>query len=945
MLLRAMSAPRVLRILVLAAIAGCAPRTELVVGLASSLPPAEVDQLRVIVRDSAGVQLLAQDWPLAGAGAVKLPGSFGVVSASGDPHVHLAVEGLLAGQVRVSRLASLDFVPGKTLFLRMALDERCYDQSSNACPEGAWCAGGVCVPIAIPGSSLPEYAPGDESVAQCGGGAALGLTPSSASCAGADVCIDDECIGPSLGASDFGPLAALDGGAPDEVTTLMDASGPLADTAAPPSDAEVTTTDAFPDLTLSIDGAAPDLPMTAGSPDLAMPDLGTLSASPDLVTHGDLASPHDLAVGPDLLPPQITFAGVSPGGPLRNGGITAIAVDPSSANLTGSPVWAVTAQGSVLHLDKSGAIVFESPPFAPLALDAVYLHGGDVWIAGSDRPVVLHRAANGAWTSIALPAQLGASGVIALGNGGASASALVLGKSDDGAPTPMVLSVDASFAHVTIPVAWTDANSQPLAFSSLSDTCGMFADEKGNVFSRAGAGAHLWTQLGGLPTHFGAAVVYGCGAQGTFLGDEDGKLFRLDASGWKDLALDVADGAPLLSLAVASAQSVWGVDANNTIWQYAGGGWATVDPFASLGNNEVGATAIAVGSDDAGRVTVVSGDANSDIAVLAPGASSWTVAITPPPVQLPTRFAGHPWSDGHYLFWPAVNNAGTTEVWYTDDTTSNDPTRFQRIGITVAGSASSLAPVGLAGVARSGKTPIVYLALDGRYVLRCDDLTKGFATVEVDTGDALLHASSVWAGDTSHVFVAATWDHSVFFQNNTPTILTNAASGTSYAQEAVPLVSGDLGGDVVTVNGVDIDHVFASGGRITSSGSSYFDSYLAERVKGVWQPAVPAGGFSSNTPTLLLWVDASADAFIASALDMAVTSGGGFLPIATPQGPFNDLAGPAINDLFIGGNGALKHWDGAQLRTMSTVCDASGGLWVDKKSVWCSTGSLLRASR
>ena len=58
------------------------------------------------------------------------------------------------------------------------------------------------------------------------------------------------------------------------------------------------------------------------------------------------------------------------------------------------------------------------------------------------------------------------------------------------------------------------------------------------------------------------------------------------------------------------------------------------------------------------------------------------------------------------------------------------------------------------GVHSGGKT-VLYAITQGRFVLRCDDLTRGFDTVELDLQQASLQLTDVWAADPRSVYVAA----------------------------------------------------------------------------------------------------------------------------------------------------------------------------------------------
>ena len=273
----------------LIAFAGCAPRTEVVIALATDLQvPAQLDSIEIIVQ--GGVTTAATDVPIPLTGSHMLPGSIGI-GPGADPNgpIDITVRGLLARQIVVERRASLHFVSGHTLFLRLTLSAACYGAAKQVgfCPDMQWCAEGQCRPINVDPTTLPEYnsTVDQPQQAQCGTDYAMyGLQPPTISvCPTNQYCSEAQCISgvapPVLDMTGMGPL--LDGG--------MDAAPPDL---------------SLPDVAMP-DSAMPDYAM----PDYAMPDFAMPHANPDLVMTMSLPDQTDTSIPPDqtMSPPDLAL--------------------------------------------------------------------------------------------------------------------------------------------------------------------------------------------------------------------------------------------------------------------------------------------------------------------------------------------------------------------------------------------------------------------------------------------------------------------------------------------------------------------------------------------------------------------------------------------------------------------------------------------------------------
>ena len=919
---------------------GCGARTELVVGLASSLTEDEADHLRLVVRSGQGDSQLVQTFPLAG---LKLPGSIGLVPRSIDrAPFTIAVEGLLADDVRITRLAQLNFVDGKTLFMRMALSKSCYGALGTACPDGSWCAGGSCAPIALGAAALPDYTTGAESAAACGGGGELGLTPSSSACAAGASCIDNQCV-------TMAPLAPLD----DLTVAALDAE---------------SADELAPDLTLPIDLA------TAPPIDAAAPD-----ASPDLAMSPPDLAPPDLAPASDLLPPPgplpdlafLTVALEPVSAPSPTGAIRAIAVDPSTKNSTGAPVWAVTASGQVLRADAGKSTLAVEDPGDHFELDAIYLHEGDLWVAGQSS-AILHRSSSGVWNRIETPPALALPAIVSLAGDGAAG---VLALSHLPATwTPILLHVDATSATLAPqPVAGGGGSSNDVDDSIASEPgahgpCGMMSDITGRLFTLASGGA-LWQPIDN-PVHTGSPdavhAILGCGEDGSVVTTPNDVYLRASGA-WKSLGLAAnnvllepralaVEGSEVWTSAINYSNDSHGIFLGET-WHYASGSWSKETPFVVNGVDINEALTVAAGADDGGAWTTVVGG-SGQLAVQT-GGGAWKLLGTSATQSAPlTYFTGRPWSDGKILAWagggfgyvqylPQTDAAGPATVWYTDAIDSSDVSHFHQIPVQLPAGAEGYRAMQIAGVpSQSGGDPTLYLVLSNEYVLRCDHLTTGFTSVELDTGSGGDALGGIWIGDATHIAVAGT------SQGFDPAVW-RRAGGAGYAMETLPHVKPTLGNTGHVIVTPDNGATFYVGGG--QGNGNDVGPYAAWRSAKSGQWALLPHDLAGTVRDA--YADSTRVLFASDSGIDQLGSDGALHKISIPSGDeFTGISAASVNDLYFASfYGELLHFDARTGITRTLVgasfdsgspflpssFDLEGGLYAGARSIWMSHGGEL----
>ncbi len=202
---------RRLTLVCLALLAGCASRTEVIIGVATDLKAkGQLDKATfTALRDGAAI--IEHSWDLTDipAGNYELPGSFGIYSPDGsEPRVELQVQGFMNGQLVVARDSVLSLVANETLFTRMAMVSDCNALDGPNCSATQTCIEGVCRDKAVDAHTFPPYsAPLVTHVACQSGsqfivsssGMAMPLLPGTTGCGANQYCQEGTCYNVARG--------------------------------------------------------------------------------------------------------------------------------------------------------------------------------------------------------------------------------------------------------------------------------------------------------------------------------------------------------------------------------------------------------------------------------------------------------------------------------------------------------------------------------------------------------------------------------------------------------------------------------------------------------------------------------------------------------------------------------------------------------------------------
>jgi formylglycine-generating enzyme required for sulfatase activity len=159
---------------VLAGTPGCGgKRTEILLGVATDLSAPDVldHVIMRVTRPDTQAEILHEEWLIPGTQGTKfeLPGSFGIFTTDhSQPRIKVSVVGYRkdGGEVGPPRESVVSLVRDETLFMRLALVQRCMGIS---CGDGETCFDGHCKPQLVRSVSLPIYVPGREALAECAG--------------------------------------------------------------------------------------------------------------------------------------------------------------------------------------------------------------------------------------------------------------------------------------------------------------------------------------------------------------------------------------------------------------------------------------------------------------------------------------------------------------------------------------------------------------------------------------------------------------------------------------------------------------------------------------------------------------------------------------------------------------------------------------------------------
>ena len=946
----------------------CASRTEVVVGLATDLTtPRDIDVVDLVVLDRVHGRQVQHRWQLAkGQNLSKLPASFGLVpmgDATQEFEVRLSGSRILSddgkGNLKlerhVERRARLSFVQGKTLFLRMALMNSCYDRLEGACPADQWCVEGRCAPIAVSGSSLPPYVPGAESNAACGSAAAsLGLGGAAGACPDGETCVEASCIAsapPTTSLMDLAGAEDVDGGSDDlpgddgaapDATALPD-SGAIMSDMMPAADAG----------SLDQTGGAPDQSIA----DLAVPDLSA-TASPDLArAAADLAvAPQvDLAVGPTGTG-ALSFQWISPAP--SNDPITGVALDESGAS--GRHVWAVNDHGAAISWSAKDGYAVEDVGVGGVALRGVAVHGGDVWAVG-DGAFVAHHAANGAWTVLPVDPVNRVASFTTVAVEPNTGVAVAAGTRTD----KSVIVARATPTNVSV-VDIVAFGYGPVAALNVDGTCAMLVGA-GNLIrvnsgfptTKAWSDPHWLPRTGKIQTaDYGA--LSGCGATGTtIVGSTVGVPYyvslTLDASKLLASTGSSLDG-PITNLATTSAPhaatlDTWGVDTlDQELFRFNGTSWTVAQlPQVPTGDQLTWLAAAPVTGGD--ELVIAAG---GGLWSLPPAATQLT-RIGPTGVRAPhgtvTVGASLSW-DGPP--WGTVDSSGNTKTLLVPASYNAVANNGQSpLTITLDGGATwktleKSTPAGLQYCTATGgvvdSQGVQYFAGCDMQLLTIDD--KGLAADKPFTSlftVASMYPSieSIWAADRANVYVAAITNDGTVSDG-----LIYSSRGGSWAVDldvGTLLSPGSM--NVVSIWGFAKDDVWAVG--YANDGPSVLQGYVLHRDASGWHVAVPPKAGGLPTPYTIwgaapgdLWIGCANGALVHLTVDantQAITTRAFLTPT---RDDFAVIRGTSPSDIYAGdGGGGISHFDGSSWRLLDSHTnvinyDYVSGIWVDAHDVW-----------
>src|SRR5690349_3634005 len=159
--------------LALVALACTTPRTEVVIGIATDIPVAQMNEVKInIFRDG----VLAFDvpaWTVQGpsGGDYELPATFGVYSDDGsEPKITVELHGLHNSAEVVLRRASFSLRKEQTLYMRMALVQSCVNvwmSCESGGDQSQSCIEGTCKSATIDVQSFNTYFDGEEKFNFC----------------------------------------------------------------------------------------------------------------------------------------------------------------------------------------------------------------------------------------------------------------------------------------------------------------------------------------------------------------------------------------------------------------------------------------------------------------------------------------------------------------------------------------------------------------------------------------------------------------------------------------------------------------------------------------------------------------------------------------------------------------------------------------------------------
>jgi hypothetical protein len=185
---------------------GCeTKRTEVFMGVLTDLDaPGSLSEVNLqVFREGIVIFTPPERWRIPGNAGTKyeLPASFGVFTDDGsEPRIEVQLDGYVDGTTNpvVTRRAVFALLKEQTLFMRMALVQRCVNRSD--CANDLTCVEGHCRPATIDTRSLPQYIAGMENTVACQSGTVFKdtgtkqpLMATGTTCAAGDFCEEGTC--------------------------------------------------------------------------------------------------------------------------------------------------------------------------------------------------------------------------------------------------------------------------------------------------------------------------------------------------------------------------------------------------------------------------------------------------------------------------------------------------------------------------------------------------------------------------------------------------------------------------------------------------------------------------------------------------------------------------------------------------------------------------------
>jgi hypothetical protein len=189
-------------------------RTEVMLGIVTDLmQPGQIDEIKLDLYHGGVISYSIGDYCLLGGTCTlnmptmtaALPASLGVDADGAAQGVEAFLTGYKNNQVIVTRHAFFSMPAEQTLFYRMALEERCVQNTQcGTAPQGSMetCVEGVCRSAMFDSSTFPAYTANEELKVQCASGATFidsanaTLPMQGTGCKPNETCVEGTCYKP-----------------------------------------------------------------------------------------------------------------------------------------------------------------------------------------------------------------------------------------------------------------------------------------------------------------------------------------------------------------------------------------------------------------------------------------------------------------------------------------------------------------------------------------------------------------------------------------------------------------------------------------------------------------------------------------------------------------------------------------------------------------------------